>query len=320
MVEAVRRGLSLRDTAAKFGVSHVTVLRWTRRAGDARLARVDWTDRAAGARGGRNRTPAAMESQVIELRRELRERSVLGEYGAKAIRAELVARGLMSPPSLRTIGRILERGGALDGARRVPRPAPPRGWYLPDLAERRAEADSLDVVEDLKIQGGPLIDVLTCVSLHGGLPAAWPMESVPATAVVERLIEHWREVGLPDYAQFDNDRRFQGPARWADSVGRVSRLCLSLGVAVVFAPPREHGLQADIERFNLLWQQKAWRRFHHTDLADLVARSGRYIAALRARRAVRIEVAPARRPFPQGWRLDLPSGTHLTFNFLAPPR
>lgn len=242
---------------------------------------------------------------MLGVRRELRECSVLGEYGARAIRDALLARGTQDVPTVRTIGRILERGGALDRAVRVRRAPPPRGWYLPDLAARRADADSFDVVEDLKIAGGPLVDVLTGVSLHGGLAAAWPMERVPAAAVVERLSEHWRETGLPDYAQFDNDRRFQGPGRWPDSVGRVTRLCLSLGVTVVFAPPREHGLQADIERFNLLWQQKVWRRFRHADLADLAAHSGRYIAALRTRRAVRIESAPPRRAFPAQWRLDL---------------
>ena len=35
------------------------------------------------------------------------------------------------------------------------------------------------------------------------------------------------------------------------------------------------------------------------------AQSARYVAAHRQRAAARIEAAPARRPFPPGWRLDL---------------
>ena len=305
MVEAVRRGATLRDVARRFGVHHVTVARWVARAADQRLDRVDWSDHLPGSRSAHNRVRPDSEDAVLDIRRELREQSTLGEYGATAIRDALLARGAPDVPSVRTIGRILSRRGALDGRVRVRRPPPPRGWHLPDLAARRAELDSFDIVEDLVIEGGEHVDVLTGVSFHGGLAAAWPMHRVPAIAVVQKLENHWREAGLPTYAQFDNDRRFQGPGRWKDSVGRVMRLCLSLGVCVVFAPPREHGFQNDVERFNLLWQQKVWRRFRHADLADLCTRSRRYIEASRYRHAVRIGDAPSRSDFPKRWRLDL---------------
>lgn len=305
MVEAVRRGGTLREVGRRFGVDHVTVALWVRRAARQRLDRVDWSDRSPGPPRGRGRTPDAVESAVLDLRRELREKSALGEYGAAAIRDALLVRGSDGVPSVRTIGRILSRRGALDARVRVRRPPPPRGWQLPDLAARRVELDSFDIIEDLVIEGGEHIDVLTGISLHGGLTAAWPMHRIPAAAVVQKLEDHWREAGLPAYAQFDNDRRFQGPGRWKDSVGRVMRLCLSLGVCVVFAPPREHGFQNDIERFNLLWQQKVWRRFRHADLTDLCTRSSRYVEASRHRHAARIGDAPARSGFPKRWRLDL---------------
>ena len=84
--------------------------------------------------------------------------------------------------------------------------------------------------------------------MHGGLAASWPVEaSVTAKLVVESLTEHWRQFGLPGYAQFDNDTIFQGPHSHPDVVGRVSRLCLSLGVVPVFVVPREFGFQATIE-------------------------------------------------------------------------
>ena len=186
---------------------------------------------------------------MLTLRRELKETSDLGEFGARAIRDALEARGLRPVPAVRTINRILDRRGALDGRRRVRRPAPPPGWYLPDVAARRAELDSFDIVEGLVIKGGPQVEVLNAISLHGGLVASWPMAaSVTAKAAVEALIEHWRAVGLPGYAQFDNDTIFQGPHQHTDVVGRVMRLCLSLGVVPVFVPPREPGFQAAIER------------------------------------------------------------------------
>jgi hypothetical protein len=70
---------------------------------------------------------------------------------------------------------VLARHGLLDGAHRQRRPAPPKGWYLPDLAAGRAELDSFDFIEDLKIAAGPLISALTATSLHGALADVWIM-------------------------------------------------------------------------------------------------------------------------------------------------
>jgi hypothetical protein len=112
-------------------------------------------------------------------------------------------------------------------------------------------------------------------------------------------------MGCPVYAQFDNDPVFQGTHRFADAVGRVSRLCLALGVIPVFVPPLEHGMQNLIESFNGLWQAKVWQRHHVASVAQLQACSDAYIAAHRARTAETAEAAPSRQRMPQGFELDL---------------
>jgi transposase-like protein len=304
-VAAVRRGASQRSVARTYGVGLATVQRWLARATDNRLDRVDWSDRPDTPHRT-TRTDAAIEEVVLRLRWELREASVLGEYGARAIRAALLEQAdLPGPiPSLRTIGRILERHDVLDRRRRR-RPAPPAGWYLPDLRERRVELDSFDTIEGLRLRNGPDITVLTGVSLHGGLVAAWPERSVTVHSTIEALVGHWREIGLPGYAQFDNDGRFVGGTHTRDAIGGVVRACLALGVTPVFAPPRESGFQAAIESFNGRWQAKLWNRFADGTLDDLRARSATYIAASRRRTAVRIEAAPARRPLPADGHVDL---------------
>jgi hypothetical protein len=83
------------------------------------------------------------------------------------------------------------------------------------------------------------------------------------------------------------------------------RLCLSLGVVPVFAPPREPGFQAGIESYNAQWQVKVWQRYQHANMEALCAQSRQYVLAYRRRRADRIEKAPERRAFPQAWELDL---------------
>ena len=165
--------------------------------------------------------------------------------------------------------------------------------------------DNFDAIEDLVIRGGTDVNVLTGISLHGGLCAAWPAAQITAKSTVDCLLEHWREVGLPRYAKFDNGTVFHGTHRWPDSLGRITRMCLSLKVTPVFAPPLCRGFQADIEAFNRRWQEAVWSRFTFRNRDEVVAQSNRFVAAHRRRYAVRIEDAPARRPFPKNWQLNL---------------
>lgn len=166
MVKAVRQGESLRRVARRFHVSVSTVYYWTARAEETRLGRVDWQDRSH--RPHRiHRTKRSVENVVIRVRTELKDKSILGEYGAEAIQRELLARGKIDIPAVRTIGRILERRGALDGRHRRRHPPPPVGWYLPEVAKRSCELDSFDVIEGLVIEGGTNVEVLNAISLHG---------------------------------------------------------------------------------------------------------------------------------------------------------
>jgi hypothetical protein len=295
----------MREVARRFGVALSTVQFWIARAGQQRLDRVDWADRPDGPRQPANRSSRELEDLVVTLRADLKDRSDLGEFGARAIRDALATRGIRPLPAPSTIDRILERRGALDGRRRARRPAPPPGWYLPEVAARGAELGSFDIIEGLVIRGGIAVEVLTATSLHGGLVGSWPMTAVTAKAAVDALVQRWRADGLPGYAQFDNDTVFQGAHRHPDVVGRVMRLCLGLGIVPVFAPPREMGFQAAIENLDGRWQAKVWARFTHESLDDLRGRSDRYVAAARVRSAARIETAPPRWPFPEGWHLDL---------------
>jgi hypothetical protein len=304
MVAAVRRKVAQREVARRFGVSLCTVQRWVKRAEGQRLDRMDWSDCSHTPQRTR-RTAPSIERKVLRLRRWLKERSALGEYGAPAIWREMQERGERPCPSIPTISRILRRRGVQDARRRVRRPPPPPGWYLPAVAAGHVELDSFDTIEGLAIKGGPDLTILTGISLHGGLATAWAAENVSAKTVIVALVEHWQAVGLPAFVQFDNDNRFQGPKQYSDIVGRVSRLCLSLAVTPVFTPPNETGFQANIESFNNAWQAKVWRRFRHRSLRGLQSRSARYITAHRRRHARRIESAPRRRRFSKRWQLDL---------------
>lgn len=314
MVERVRAGAGLREAAREFRVSLSVVQRWVRHASGQRLDRVDWSGKTRAGLRPSNRTERAVEAVVVAAREQLAKTSDLGEHGAEAIHAALLAHGAEKPPSIRTIGRILERSGVLDAQRRVRRAAPPLGWYLPEVAARRAELDSFDTVSGLVLAGGVEVVVLNGISLHGGLVTSWPEYSITAERSASLLVQHWTQFGLPRYAQFDNGNVFVGSNRYPDVIGRVMRTCLLLGVIPVFAPPREPGFQAAIESLNGRWQAKVWHRFERVTLFELLEHSDRYVVAARHRHALRIEQAPPRRPMPPDVLLDLqahPRGTAI---------
>jgi hypothetical protein len=141
---------------------------------------VDWQDRPCTPRTT-TRTEATIEDLVLTVRTELERCSDLGFHGAETIHEALKARKIDPLPSVRTINRILQRRGALDGQKRIRRPAPPPGWHLPEVASKRRELDSFDVVEGLVIKGGPQIEVLNGISLHGGLATSFPVVSPGAS-------------------------------------------------------------------------------------------------------------------------------------------
>jgi transposase len=304
MVRLVRAGISMNAVAEKFRVDRSTVWLWVHRAEGQRLDRVDFSARKSGRAS--NRTARALEQRIAQLRTSLREDSVLGEYGAAAIQGALAAE-MAAAPSLATINRVLGRLGLQDGVRRIRRPAPPKGWYLPAVAAGRAELDCFDFIEDLKIAGGPLVDVLTAKSLHGGLTDAWVLASKSTRGTLPRLLQRWQRDGLPGYAQFGNDTVFQGAHHFADTVGAVSRLCLQLRVIPVFVPALEHGMQNSVESFNALWQAKVWGRYRVADLSELQSRSDRYIAAHRICHQRLAEHAPQRRRVPAAFAFEPPA-------------
>ena len=196
--------------ANEYHVSKSTVALWVERAKGKRLDRTDWTDRSAGQETPHNRTAHSIEQCVLHLRKELKENSPLGEYGADAIKDEMTRLGCIHSLSRPTINRILQRHGMFDGKKRQRRTPPSTGWYLPDVANGFAELDQYDFVEDLCLEGGRLVHVFNGISLLGRLVVSCPESQMRSEKTVRNLIAFWKEFGLPDYAQFDNSTIFQG--------------------------------------------------------------------------------------------------------------
>lgn len=130
-----------------------------------------------------------------------------------------------------------------------------------------------------------------------------PVHQMRAENTVQNLISFWKEVGLPSYVQFDNASIFHGTHK-ADSLGRISRCCLSLDVIPVFVPPHETGFQASVESYNGRWQRGTMQRFHFANIKEVQRQSDRYVEATRVKNASRRDASPDRWEFPSDWILD----------------
>lgn len=283
MVRVVRAGCTFRDAARRFRVGLATVARWVHRARGRPLRRVDWGDRSDCPHRVR-RTSSVVVRAILRMRRHLARHDALGEHGALAIRRHLLESGWPAPGT-RTIARWLSRLGQ-SGRERWRRPAPPKGWYLPDLAAGQAEADSADVVEGLRLRRGSQIEVLNILGLWGTQPDSFAAGRITTNVVLTQLAARWRRDGLPVYAQFDNDTIFSGAHARRDYFGRLVHWCLCLGVTPVFAPPAELGFQAAIEAYNRRWQERVWRRWRHRSMAALRRRSTAFVLAYRQAKAI----------------------------------
>jgi hypothetical protein len=74
------------------------------------------------------------------------------------------------------------------------------------------------------------------------------------------LIRCWRAMGLPDFLQLDNELCFRGSNRYPRSFGTVLRLCLLLGIEVIFIPIGEPWRNGVVESFNDTYNQRLFRR------------------------------------------------------------
>jgi len=209
---------------------------------------------------------------VQRLRRAAEQRQV-GLVGARALQQEIRQHHLLEPvPSQSTIKRILHRAGITH-----PPVSEPRSGYYPE--PERPEGAVWQACDWIAryLEGGAKVFVFHTVDIE--TRALWqticPNKTV--TSVHAHLLSTWQRLGLPHRLHLDNDAAFSGGERTKRRFGSVVRLCLYLGIQVVFLPVGEPKRNAVVERINGLWAQQFWQRNHFRTLAEVVRRQGVFV-------------------------------------------
>jgi hypothetical protein len=209
-----------------------------------------------------NQTPRSVERRVLQVRRTLQHqrnpRLRYAPIGPRTIRRELIKRRVKPVPSLSTIQRIVKRGGLTNS--NTANPADPYRPHPP--AESPNAVQATDIITRW-IEGGETVQTFTTVDLVSNAASATSLAHKSADAARQHLLQTWRTLGVPNLAQFDNESVFNG-GRHPHVLGRTVRLCLYLGIEVLFTPEDEADYNWEVEAFNNLWAHQFWAKHHFT--------------------------------------------------------
>jgi hypothetical protein len=262
-VRLYRAGRSVAEIAMELGRSPSWVYKWI-----TYQRQHPWTHFRSGSRAPHQRptqTPALVEQRVLRLRDRLVQHTVPGlrfaGIGARSIQCEYDKR-YGPPPSLSTIQRILTRN------HRISRSRPVRPAYRPhpDAAYPNA-VQATDIITRW-IVGGEVVQTFNTVDVYSNAATATTHAHKSTDEAIQHLFSVWKTLGIPDLAQFDNEGTFSG-GHHPHVIGRVVRLCLYLGIQVLFIPLGEASYNWPVEIFNELWAKQFWNRHPFSRRRDI---------------------------------------------------
>lgn len=265
-IERYSRGEKPRVICVSLGRTEQWFYKWLKRFQEGEL---DWyQERSRKPLQMSTRTAVETEGIVKFIRAELDNRSEF--CGAQAILWRMEEQGLRPLPSLRTIGRILERHGLIH--RRTGR-YEPKGKRYPALdAPHPGSVHQSDFVGPCYLRGPLRFYSFNTVDLATGRCGNEPIVHGKDT-LVDAVWATWLRLGLPKYLQVDNESVFYGSRRYPRGMGKLIRLCLPLGIEPCFIPMAEPWRNGVVEKFNDHWRQKFLGRVTMESEEDLMRES-----------------------------------------------
>lgn len=219
-----------------------------------------------------NKTSEKLEHLIVATRKRL-EQIKYAQIGTLAISWELKKLGLEKIPQPWTINRILSRHGLVtrkDSKSSYEGSGKPYPKEIPNLPGELQEGD---VVGPRYLAGGTRFYSFHLIDVGSHKIALNPDLRANDLSLAEGLISSWKRLGVPKSLKLDNHQVFRGSNRHPRSFGLIIRLCLSLGVEVVFIPFSEPWRNPFIERFQDTWRKTFFRSQHFASFEELATES-----------------------------------------------
>lgn len=263
--EAARRrlaGESPELIAADLGRTRQWVAKWAVRYDPHDPSWADGRSRAP--KRVANRTAVDVEAQVLAVRERLAE-NPWAQIGAEAIAWEMEKLGGLVP-QLRTIERILARGGVSQRGRVVRRRNSKGLPYPAPAAKQPGDVVQADLVGPRHLDGGVRFHALNQIDVASHRAGIEIVTDRGDQRVLEAFYALWERHGLARRLQLDNGGPFVSPT----GLGEVVRVFLHQGITPVFIPPREPWRNGTIEHFNDTFQRRLFRQERFSGLGHLV--------------------------------------------------
>jgi putative transposase len=311
-VKLYRAGISAAEVARQLHHSRSWVYKWAHYRNQHPWTRFRSAPRASLHHP--NQLSVKSERRIVRLRqllmRHRQPRLRFASTGARTLQKEWGRRYPEPAPSLSTIQRVLQRHHLTTQA-----PTPCRRAYRPHPEATYPDAVHATDIITRWITGGEVVQTFNTVDIYSNDAYSTSHANKTAAAACEHLLQTWQQFGVPDVAQFDNESAFSGGNHpWG--LGKVVRLCLYLGIDVLFIPLGEADYNSPVETFNHLWAQQFWGLHHFTRRRDVSRVQRTFLAWYRSQ-----YIAPRQPDTPEHMRQGAPVHTLASHDATdLPPR
>jgi len=263
-VHLLQKGISPHQVSQELGCSRAWVYKWWR-IFQQHAAWEELNDHSRAPHHPPRQLTPRIRQAIQQVRRELEAQAQqpgqLGYIGAAAIRSRLKGQEIAPLPSCASIERVLAQAGLTH-----PHIRHAEMVHYPHLQpDQPHQVIQVDIVPHF-LPGGGCVSCFNAIDPVSHYPSGLQSLSKSAAVAMQFLLQVWREHGLSTYVQLDNESGFSGGTAHALVLSKVVRLCLYVGVQVVFTPfyhPESNGC---VERFHQDYNQFTWKRFTFTDL------------------------------------------------------
>jgi putative transposase len=190
---------------------------------------------------------------IVQTRRRLVKQKV-GLQGARAIRRELRKVLDKQTPSLTTINRVLHKRHLIFKASEAS-PA----YFPKPLTVLEGVLHALDWTCRY-LEDGPKVYAFHTLNLRTRACTQTIAADKSSQTVIGHGLHTWKTLGIPQFLQLDNDAAFCGGYKTPRIFGQFVRLCLYVGIELIFLPIAEPTCNGEVEELNGLWAHAFWER------------------------------------------------------------
>jgi putative transposase len=224
-----------------------------------------------------------IERAVVSIRKTLmdgneNESKYLG-VGADAIQYRMDKLGFSKDeiPSVSTIKRIVKKHNLKVNKRERYKRVKSKKRYTILNPTRIDEMHQMDFVGPRFIKGYGAVSSLNLIDVVSDQVHIEQYANKSMDNVIAFLIQYWSNNPIPRYLQVDNGMYFIGDFKYPRKFSRFIRLCLYVGIEVVFTNPKSPWMNGSIENFNKWFGEKFWEKEVFTSLEDIRTKSKHFV-------------------------------------------